>query len=116
MADAVNQKPRWGTGRVTFLARLEQIQTLIEAGNGHRAVYDSLGGVSGLGISYSQFNRYVNRYLMSQEPESQGLHLSSSAYAPGTSKEGQAQNKGVGLKRSGFQYDPNSAHKRDDLI
>lgn len=108
MADAVNQKPRWGTGRVTFLARLEQIQTLIEAGNGRRAVYDSLGGISGLGIGYSQFNRYVKRYLMSQEV--------SALCTSGTPKGDQAPNKDMGLKRPGFQYDPSSAHKRDDLI
>lgn len=108
MADVLNRKPRWGTGRVTFLARLEQIQTLIEAGNGRRAVYDSLGGVSGLGISYSQFNRYVKRYLMNRDV--------SAPCTPGTLKGDQAPSKGMGLKRPGFQYDPSSAHKRDDLI
>lgn len=63
MADTPSKKPRRGAGRVAFLARLEQFRELLAAGNEQRTIYDDFGGEAELGISYSQFNRYVVRYI-----------------------------------------------------
>ncbi len=63
MADTPSKRPRRGAGRVAFLARLEQFRELLAAGNEQRTIYDDFGGEAELGISYSQFNRYVVRYI-----------------------------------------------------
>lgn len=116
MASGTDSKPRKGAGRVVFFAHLEQVQALMKAGNGQRAIYDILGGGSALGISYSQFNRYVNRYLIGPELKPREAVRTSEPQILGTVKSLEAPNKSAGSKRSGFQYDPSSAHKRDDLI
>jgi hypothetical protein len=52
-----NEKPRLGAGRVASLAHLETIRKEVEAGWTMQAVYDTHGPK--LGITYSQFIRYV---------------------------------------------------------
>lgn len=55
---------RRGQGRVAFLAKADKFRELLEAGHAQRAIYDE--HETELGISYSQFNRYVARYLTEQ--------------------------------------------------
>lgn len=127
MADTPSSKPRRGAGRVAFLARLDQFKTLIEAGNEQRTVYDDCGGEDELGISYSQFNRYVVRYITGAKDDGhqrkgagQIAPQSPSPAATGAAG-GQAGGKPApaakpGSKRPGFEYNPNSGNNRDDLI
>ena len=61
-----NEKPRQGTGRVASLAHLEAIRTEVEAGWTMQAVYDTHGPK--LGITYSQFIRYVSRFVKEKTP------------------------------------------------
>ncbi|MFJ7316424.1 TraK family protein [Pseudomonas sp. NPDC098747] len=60
-------KPRRGAGRVAFLAHAEDFRKLVEAGHPLLAIYERHQGL--LGISYSQFARYVARYIRSPSPE-----------------------------------------------
>lgn len=57
------EKKSRGGGRVAFLKHRESIRELIEAGHVARSIYDKLGGDEKLGISYSQFMRYVNKFI-----------------------------------------------------
>ncbi|MDH0187692.1 TraK family protein [Stenotrophomonas sp. GD03993] len=57
------EKKSRGGGRVAFLKHRESIRELIEAGHVARSIYDQLGGDEKLGISYSQFMRYVNKFI-----------------------------------------------------
>jgi hypothetical protein len=61
-----NEQPRLGTGRVASLAHLETIRKEVEAGWTMQAVYDTYGPK--LGITYSQFIRYVSRFVKEKTP------------------------------------------------
>jgi len=60
---------RWGEGRVAFMAKLPEIQTALDAGQSLRMIYDA--HEAALGISYSNFARYVAKHLRSQTNASQ---------------------------------------------
>ncbi|HBO0936943.1 TPA: hypothetical protein NHZ32_003396 [Pseudomonas aeruginosa] len=51
-----------GAGRVAFLARLEEFRVLIQAGWPVTVVYENHGGDK-TSLSYSQFARYVGKYI-----------------------------------------------------
>jgi hypothetical protein len=53
---------RQGLGRVRFLARLEAIRVAVGQGYPLRMIYEAQQR-DGLGISYSQFARYVNQFV-----------------------------------------------------
>lgn len=53
-----------GAGRVGFLARLDGIKQMAEAGYPLLSIYQKYE--SDVGISYSQFVKYVNRYIRSK--------------------------------------------------
>ena len=118
MADTPNKKPRRGAGRVAFLAHLEQFRRLIEAGNEQRTIYDEFGGETQLGISYSQFNRYVVRYITGAKDDG---HQKEGTRPPATPRPSPAP-AGAGArttedkKPAVFQHDPSSGNHRDDLI
>ncbi len=127
MADTPSKKPRRGAGRVAFLARLEQFRELLAAGNEQRTIYDDFGGEAELGISYSQFNRYVVRYITGAKDDGhqrKGIGQNappSPSPAPTGAAGGQARGSSTpaekpGQKRPGFQHNPNSGNDRDDLI
>ena len=59
MAEAPKTTSR-GAGRVAFLARLDNIREMVQAGYPVISIYEQYG--DGMGISYSQFARYVARY------------------------------------------------------
>lgn len=59
-------KKELGTGRVAFKARLEEIKKEIEAGRTVMSVYREYG--QKVGIGYSQFDRYVNKFIR-RKPE-----------------------------------------------
>jgi len=62
MTKAAPKQHRKGDGRVAFLARADLFRTLVDAGHPQRSIYDD--HAADLGISYSQFNRYVGKYLL----------------------------------------------------
>lgn len=58
-----------GSGRVGFLARLDEIKKMIEAGHPLLIVYQK--HESDLSISYSQFVKYVNKFIRGNKAEKQ---------------------------------------------
>jgi len=123
MADTPSKKPRRGAGRVAFLARLEQFRELLAAGNEQRTIYDDFGGEAALGISYSQFNRYVVRYITGaknnghQRKGTGQIASPSPSTAPAGAAGGHARgSEKPGQKRPSFQHNPNGGNDRDDLI
>jgi len=57
-----NKKHRKGEGLVTFIANIDKFQKLLNAGYPQRSIYDKHEDT--LGFSYSQFNRYVHKFLL----------------------------------------------------
>lgn len=55
-------KQHRGAARVAFLARQEEIRRLFDAGHTLAAIYDAHSDVLNV-MSYSQFTRYVARYV-----------------------------------------------------
>lgn len=80
----MSEKPanaaRRGAGRVAFLASKDLFRSLFEQGHSQRAIYDDHG--SRLGITYSQFNRYMTRYLTEKESVIEQQNEVSSSSAP----------------------------------
>ena len=111
-----------GAGRVAFLARLEEFRSLIQAGWPVTVVYENHGG-NNTGLSYSQFVRYVGKYI--RTPTKRGAlepkvaaempppmtptveRKLSGALAPPTA---------MSKRQPVFQHDPSSGNNRDDLI
>lgn len=105
---------RKGAGRVAFLAHADLFRSLLTAGHSQRAIYDD--HAANLGMSYSQFNRYVGKYLLKKAEDYE--HQKKSSTAPASSTKPAAQPSGSGSRPSkpGFHHDPNSGNDRDDLI
>jgi Family of unknown function (DUF5338) len=61
MNESPDQKRMRGIGRVTFLAHLAEITAELDAGWPLKVVYENRSGR--LGISYTQFTRYVDRIV-----------------------------------------------------
>lgn len=59
------EKKSRGGGRVAFLKHRDAIKQKIEAGHVRRHIYDD---IPDLGISYSQFIRYVNHFITPGDP------------------------------------------------
>lgn len=59
------KKRERGAGRVSFLAQRDEFAKLIEAGHPLRSIYTD--HQDGLGIGYTQFTRYVTRYIRTVE-------------------------------------------------
>jgi len=84
---------RKGDGRVAFLANADKFRELLNAGHPQRSIYDDYA--ASLGISYSQFNRYVGKYLLAKEDD----HGHQTKPATGGSRP---------QKPVPFAHDPNS--------
>ncbi|EGC9888854.1 hypothetical protein GYC09_004618 [Salmonella enterica] len=119
-----------GAGRVAFLARVADFRELVEAGHPLLGIYES--NKDELGISYSQFARYVAKYIRSpsHEQEAHGRQPSApSAPAAQASPPAPAPATGGGsgasrpagkpapaaAKPGAFQHNATD-NKRDDLI
>lgn len=59
-----------GAGRVSFLARKDRIQKMIEEGYPLTRIYER--HKADLNISYGQFTRYINQYVRSKPHDSEG--------------------------------------------
>lgn len=94
MAD-LKKKPRRGAGRVAFLAHLDGIKKMIEAGHPLVSVFEEYENK--LNIKSGQFGKYVRKYVRG-EPSKPKETVSKKEKAP--SKEG-------------FKFDPKS---KEDLF
>ncbi|EEJ6365847.1 TraK family protein [Escherichia coli] len=63
-ARLVRERHYRGAGRVAFLARLDDIRKLLDAGHPLRAIYKDFA--DHLGIGYPQFTRYVGKYIRTE--------------------------------------------------
>ncbi|NVL29742.1 TraK family protein [Pseudomonas syringae pv. actinidiae] len=111
-----------GAGRVAFLARLDEFRGLIQAGWPVTVVYENHGG-DNTGLSYSQFARYVGKYI--RKPTKRGAQqptIPDEMPLPITPQVGQKQAGASTVptpmpkRQPGFQHDPSSGNNRDDLI
>jgi len=126
MTKAAPKTHRKGAGRVAFLARADLFRSLVEAGHPQRSIYDD--HAADLGISYSQFNRYVGKYLLGKAPDHE--HQKGPAPAPSAGPNPKPASGGSGgesdNKRSPSlnpddgkgksQFFDAQANKRKDLI
>lgn len=107
-------KKHRGVGRVAFLARIETIQAEIEQGWPLTAIYERHQGA--LGITYSQFARYVRHYLRNEEehekPKSPQKKASAAA---GSTGQGDSPQAPPGPGQPQFRFDPKWAN-RDKLV
>lgn len=133
MADEAARTPMKGDGKIKFMAHLDTFKELLAAGHQQRKIFEQ--HESELGMSYSQFNRYVNQYIRAkatdghqkeghkQEPQqstpaapasgSGSSRGASPAPAPSASDTGTQR---AGKKQPVFQHDPSSGNKLEDLI
>lgn len=128
MAIETADSPRRGDGKIAFLARLDTFQELFKAGHQQRKVFEKYE--SELGMSYSQFNRYVNKYIRAETADGHQRKGQGQKHQPSTPAASPGSNGGSGgasptpatsVKPSGkrppvFQHDPSSGNTRDDLI
>ncbi|WP_182333657.1 TraK family protein [Stenotrophomonas acidaminiphila] len=117
-----------GAGRVAFLARVADFRKLVDGGHPLLGIYES--NKDDLGISYSQFARYVAKYIRSPSREQEAPSAPQSApaprpappapvqppAAPASSGSGPSRPAGKPTTKPGaFRHDADS-NKRDDLI
>ncbi len=103
MTKATAKPHRKGAGRVAFLARADLFRSLVEAGHPQRSIYDD--HAADLGISYSQFNRYVGKYLLGKAPDHEHQKGDSPSAAP-SAGSAQQPAPGPSSEGSGGQPDP----------
>jgi hypothetical protein len=112
-------------GRVAFLAHHETIRDLLNKGHRNKEVFTELEAK--LGTSYSQFNRYVLRYITGEQSEGHQKEgaaqlmpiVPSPAPLPPPTRDIYNNNTiapRAGQKTEKFKHDPNSGNIRDDLI
>jgi hypothetical protein len=110
---------RRGAGRVAFLARIGAIREKLLAGHTLASVYDD--HQKELGVSYSQFTRYVDKFIRNDKRDEQRLseirNESQDATITKKSNEGAPKEKPAGKSNRlrGFDYNPDRK-KKDNLI
>jgi hypothetical protein len=130
MADTP-EKIRRGVGRVAFLARLAEFRKLVDAGWPITSIYEDHGASTGL--SYSQFVRYIGKYIRTPPTRNRGDEQPDARPEPDTTPETLSRQQHVTLQlsklnqppskpvsapkgRAVFHHDPTSGNNRDDLI
>lgn len=100
-----------GMGRVRFFAQLPLVREKVTQGYALSVIYRQCQVV--LGISYSQFRRYVSQHVRAAKPRSTEKPLIGAAPAP---EARNAAPQAPSAPRR-FEYDPSRALKdRDKLI
>ena len=94
---------RKGLGRVRFLARLEAIREAVRQGYPVQMIYETQQR-EGLGISYSQFTRYVNQFVHASGEVMPLRHQKGTTVARSGDQASPA--KGVVNTPPGFRYQP----------
>ncbi|ECS2986238.1 hypothetical protein F9V60_22440 [Salmonella enterica subsp. enterica serovar Virchow] len=115
------KQSRKGDGRVAFLAHADKFRELMSAGHPQRSIYEDHAET--LGISYSQFNRYVGRYLLAKEDDhGQENQNSGGPQNPATTQQAGSNTSNPAKPATGgqkpakpvpFSHDPNSGNDRD---
>jgi len=125
MPEPTNNARRWGAGRVAFLSQKDMFRSLIKAGHPFTSIYADHGAA--LGISYTQFTRYVRKYLPDAITDREHQKGPAPAPVPAAAPAAQPPAQGVenrspaintpDKKKAGvpFQHDA-EASKRTDLI
>lgn len=119
-----------GAGRVSFLARIEQVRSEVNEGWPLVAIFDRHKADLGV-LSYSQFTRYVKRYVTGSEDDGPKSKDQSETPATRPAQDGRAGSRATpetprqpskkegGISKPGdakrFRYDP-LADDKDDLI
>ena len=98
-----------GAGRVAFLARIEDIRKMVDAGYSLLVIYEKYE--KHLKISYSQFARYVTRYIRSKPRYEKEGEKRVPATETKTIDSGEKEKR-----KPAFTHDPSSGSNRDDLI
>lgn len=102
---ASSKGKRLGAGRVAFLARIEIFREKITAGHTMQMVYEE--HQDQLGIGYSQFVNYINRYIRKKAVNETKPAQAKETPAPGSEKPGKPEYGQPRFKRN---------ENRDDLI
>jgi len=114
-----NKKRRKGEGLIAFIANIDKFRKLLNAGYPQRSIYDEHEAI--LGFSYSQFNRYVHKFLLKshtidkyQTKQSIGSNLKGLTTIPKVSKTTGDEQKAT--KSDLFSHNPSDGNIRKDLI
>ena len=118
-------KTRRGAGRVAFLAHQATFATLLAAGHSQQSIYDD--HATRLRISYSQFSRYVGKYLAPRfidapsprhvpAPTHQSQFQSQRSPTEPLHRPGLPANRAAGSIGRNFQHNPRGGQARDDLV
>lgn len=107
-------KPRKGEGRIAFLAHWEKFKELLESGYPMKTIYEDHKEI--LGLSYSQFTRYVAQFTDAEEHQKGEEVANQSSISTTTQNSQQAKEQPRPDPKKGFSHDPNSGNARDDLI
>ncbi len=118
---------RYGAGRIAFLKHQAEVRVAVEQGQTLQAVFGEYGRK--LGISYSQFARYVDKYVREAKPRSKASGRSNqvkqpagvSAPPPSAPKPASSPARDGGASRAGggiqqFKYSPDTGGDKDSLI
>ena len=98
-------------GRVRFFAQLPLVREKVSQGYALSVIYRQYQSV--LGISYSQFRRYVSQHVRPAKPRSTENSIAGAATTP--QADNLAPRPASAPRR--FEYDPSGALKdRDKLI
>lgn len=124
------EKMRRGVGRVAFLARLEEFRKLVDAGWPITSIYEDHGASTSL--SYSQFVRYIGKYLRTPPTRNRSDDYPDSQPVPARTPQtpskqavippepnltsSPATTVSASKGRVAFHHDPTSGNSRDDLI
>jgi hypothetical protein len=104
-------------GRVAFLARLEMIREMLVKGHRNKEIFAKIE--VHLNISYSQFNRYIIRYITAPKDDARQMAYIAHRVLATPSKhttvaelchagDSGASIKKTSQKRHGFYHDPSS--------
>ena len=117
-------EPSKTVGRVAFFAHMETIRDMLQKGHRNKEIFACLDAK--LNMSYSQFNRYVSRYITGAKDDGHqrkgGEQIAQPSPSPASTGGPGGQTKATpapvqkpGAKRPGFEHNPNSGNN-DDLI
>ncbi|MEJ2117323.1 MAG: TraK family protein [Alphaproteobacteria bacterium] len=127
MSNSVSVKPKTRrNGKAAFLAALSAIKAEMADGHTLAAIYTNRA--SSLGISYSHFTRYVNRYISSETKNSNESDMTTTVSprvvhrqpvrapdtAPARRHGGPIVTPATTSKK--FVFDPTAAHTRKDEL
>ena len=100
-----------GAGRVGFLVKQDEFARMIEEGHPLRAIYNKHQDV--LDISYSQFTRYVKRYIRTADHDTGRSDEHQKGQDAAADRARLTDNRNTG---DAFTFDPTAGHRKEDYI